>query len=86
MPTSNESDYQGNTKVIDVDMNNDELFPLACNMRTTCSFTCVVDNDDISFRMLCPKMFALFHDPCIQDGEQLLFLMHGMQECLFDCS
>ena len=61
IPTSNESDYQGKTKGIDetmiplVDMKNDELFPLTCNMRTTCSFTCVVDIDDISFRMLCPK-------------------------------
>ena len=60
IPTSTESDYQGKTKGIDesmiplVDMKNDELFPLAYNMRTTCSFTCVVDNDDIGFRMLCP--------------------------------
>ncbi len=51
-PTSNESDYKGTYIGVDdamiplVDMKNDELPPIACNMLNNCSFPCIAKNDD----------------------------------------
>jgi len=51
-PTSYEWDYKGNNIGVDdamiplVDMKNDELHPIACNMLNNCSFPCIARNDD----------------------------------------
>ena len=80
-PTSNESDYKGTYIGVDdamiplVDMKNDELPPIACDMLNNCSFPCIACN-----------MLNNCSSPCIScndDNDACYVVTNLMNNCSF---